>query len=331
MKPSEKQNVIDLFTGHRKDPKTKYTELVKVILNLSNSSPSQKRYYNASRYSPANLASLEYDVKKLCGITDKDLSSAVKAEKKTRALEVVTELPVEVTDILKDIDLEAANYNEQLKPLSKQIAEITGKEPESQKKVDLIAFIDSFIPKGPTAEDLKAAVLKALEASPEEVKESIKLIDEFPFIDDDDCPDEFKILLSDKFKAYRKYKEGRAELKAMLEAGATEEEIFEIAKKTVENFELNLEIYDELNYYKEHGKILGEHPIFADKMLKESVEGMSTVELTKRQKNLRTYVSRDEKAFNKMEDGEAKDKFGEKLQAWKDELELVNARLEKIS
>jgi hypothetical protein len=120
-------------------------------------------------------------------------------------------------------------------------------------------------------------------------------------------------------------------LKALIAVGTSNEDIFEIAKNTVKNFELNLEIYDELNFYKEHGKILGEHPIFADKMLKESVEGMSTVELTKRQKNLRTYVSRDEKAFNKMEEGEAKDKFGEKLQAWKDELDLVNARLEKIS
>ena len=117
----------------------------------------------------------------------------------------------------------------------------------------------------------------------------------------------------------------------MVEAGVSNEEIYAIANKVVADFKLNLDCHDELTHYQEHKQILGKHPIFAEKMLEEAVNALGTVELTKRQKNLRSYISRDQKAFDKMDDGEAKDKFGEKLQTWKDELNLVDARLEKIS
>ena len=330
MKTSEKNEIIDIFVNLRKDAKAKYQALVKVLLALSNSTPAQKRYYNASIYSPLNLSGLEYDIKKLCGITDSDISRAVKTEKKT-VTKVVSIFPEDLKNALQDLDLENADYNKELRPLAKQLSKVYNKEPESQKKPDLIAFIEANFTKEPTAKEKAEAIVKVFEAAPNEVKTDLKLRDEFPFLSEDDCPNEFKILVADKLTAFKKWLEGREELKALVAAGATNEDIFEIAKTTVANFELNLEIYDELEYYKEHGTILGKHEIFADKMLEEGVANMSTVELTKRQKNLRTYVSKDEKALNKMEEGEAKEAFTVKVEGWKTELALVDARLEKIS
>lgn len=333
MKPNEKQEVIALFSEYRKQPKEKYKALAKVLLKSPNATPSQKRYVNASRYSDANLQSLEYDIKKLCGITNSDISRAVKLAKQNNIVKTISVLPIEITSALEKIDLSKADYHKHLKPLAKNISEATGKEADSIKKVDLIAFIESFIPvKEPsTSQQLADLDINIFKEAPEIVKQGIKFRDKYPFLSEEDCPDEFKILVSDMFTAYDNFRDGRKELKALIAAGASNEDIFEIARKTVADFELDLEIGDELEYYQEHGKILGEHPIFSDKMLAEKIETMSTVELTKRQKNLRTYVSRDTKALNKMDDGEAKIKFEEKLQTFKDELALVDARLEKIS
>lgn len=332
MKTKDKNAVLELLASHPKAPKARYKVLVEKLKELDGATPSQKRFYNAAMYSPVNLEGLEYDLKKLCGITDREVKKLVSANKQeVKDLDVIVELPEALKDKLQDLDLESANYNTELKPIAKELSEALGVEPISQKKVDLIAFIKANFVKGPTAEELEALQVKIFGSAPEEVKQAVKLRDEFPFLNDADCPDEFKILVADKFTAYYNFVEGREELKALVALGASNDDLFEIASKTVKEFKLNLDIYDELNYYKEHKQILGKHPIFAEKMLEEAVNAMGTVELTKRQKNLRSYISRDQKTFDKMDDGEAKDQFGEKLQAWKDELDLVDARLEKIS
>ena len=91
---------------------------------------------------------------------------------------------------------------------------------------------------------------------------------------------------------------------------------------------MNLDIYDELNYYNEHKQILGKHPIFKEEMMNESVEAMTTKELIKRQKNLRSYISREEKVLEKMKEGDEKVALSEKIVDWKHELELVDKRVD---
>ena len=332
MKTKDKNAVLELLASHPKAPKARYKVLVEKLKELDGATPSQKRFYNAAMYSPVNLESLEYDLKKLCGITDREVKKLVSANKQeVKDLDVIVELPEALKAKLQDLDVENANYNTELKPIAKELSEALGVEPISQKKVDLIAFIKANFAKGPTAEELATAFTEALSAAPEEVKQGLKIRELYPFLNDDDCPDEFHTLTGKMVSAYINWKEGREELKALVEAGVSNEEIYAIANKVVADFKLSLDCHDELAYYQEHKQILGKHPIFAEKMLEEAVNALGTVELTKRQKNLRSYISRDQKTFDKMNDGEAKDQFGEKLQAWKDELDLVDARLDKIS
>jgi len=337
MKTQQKNNVKQALVSNYKSPKEKFNALLALFLNLPEATASQKRYFNAAGFSPRNLESLQYDIQKLCGIKDTDLLTAKKELKNTLAeTESTTTNPVVVPEELKAkvnaIVLADANYNTELKPLAKEVSEILDIKPISQKKDDLIAFLEDFktvcnIVLTETTDAVKQLFVNA----PEEVKVDLKLRDEFPFLNTKDCPDKFKILVADKLTAFKAFKEGREEIKKLLELGATEEELYAMAVETVENFQLNLDIYDELNYYKEHGQILGKHPIFAEDMLTEKVNSYSTVELTKRQKNLRTYVSRDTKKLEKMEAGEDKVAFEEKLNEFKSELELVDARLEQIS
>lgn len=376
MKPNEKKEVIALFSEYRKTPKAKYKALVKVLLELPNATPSQKRYANASRYSDANLHSLEYDIKKLCGITNSDISRAVKLAKipapktgeqrlkefnRGGTVEELKQATIDLVEFSKLNELLPNKLPEFSKGLpgnaerkkwlaDNEVDHKLTKKDELQKLIEsfhtskveaaytfaitnLIEAQDALIKSEEEAasDQLADLDINIFKEAPEIVKQGIKFRDKYPFLSEENCPDEFKILVADMFTAYDNFRDGRKELKALIAAGASNEDIFEIARKTVADFELDLEIGDELEYYQEHGKILGEHPIFADKMLAEKIETMSTVELTKRQKNLRTYVSRDTKALNKMDDGEAKIKFEEKLQTFKDELALVDARLEKIS
>lgn len=331
MKTKDKNTVVALLAAKYDSAKSRYQALVKCFLKLAGATPGQKRYYNASKFTKGNLQALEYDMKKLCGISEADVKKASKAIKKATVADNTPSLPNEVLDKLNTIELESADYNKELKPLAKLLAEHTSKEPQDQKKVTLLAFIESFIPKGPSIDELKTEFSEALKSAPEDVKKGLKIRELYPFLNDDDCPDEFHTLTGKMVSAFINWKEGRKELKALIDQGVSNEELRDISKKIVENFELNLDCHDELTYYQENGKILGKHPIFADKVLQEEVETMGEKALNTRKKNLASYISRDTKAYDKMEEGEAKNNFGEKIKAWERERELIDARLKRIA
>jgi hypothetical protein len=163
---------------------------------------------------------------------------------------------------------------------------------------------------------------------PEEAATGLKVREDFPFLNADDCPDKLKILVADRISAWYKYKEAHAELLKHANGEAlTDAQILELVQTAVEKFELNKEIWEELNHYKEHGEILGNHAIFADEMLAKAVNAMNVKELMKRQKSLRTYVSRDTKKLETAKDEESKGKIAAKVADWKKELDLVDAKL----
>ncbi len=81
---------------------------------------------------------------------------------------------------------------------------------------------------------------------------------EFPFLNSPSCPNELKILVADMITAHDAYKKHHASLFL----AHTIEEIFHHSKATVEKYLENRSIWDELDYYKDHGVVLGKHPIF---------------------------------------------------------------------
>jgi hypothetical protein len=163
---------------------------------------------------------------------------------------------------------------------------------------------------------------------PEEAATGLKVREEFPFLNADDCPDKLKILVADRITAWHKYKEAHAELLKHANGEAmTDAEILALVQTAVEKFELNQAIWEELKHYKEHGEILGNHEIFKDDMLAKEVGAMGVKDLMKRQKSLRTYVSRDTKKLEAATDDESKAKIAAKVAEWKKELDLVDAKL----
>lgn len=255
----------------------------------------------------SSLLSLEYSIKKLFAIRDVEIF-AFKNEKPSKKKE-------KDTSVFTLEDLEALNYNSELKPLVAKLAEKHGQDPASQKKVDLIDFILELTNKKPELN---------LEG---EEKEGTKIREIYPFLEEEDCPDELKVLVADKFTAYYKWGENYKNLSEN-NAKMTNEEIFEHAKKAVENFELDLDIADELDYYKEHKEILGEHPIFLDHNIQKEVAAIEVIDLVKQRNNMRTYINRDTKA---LEEGEiAKDKeeaFKAKIEEFKLKLSYIEKRI----
>lgn len=124
---------------------------------------------------------------------------------------------------------------------------------------------------------------------------SPKLRAQWPFLSDPTCPPELKLLISDKITAYttcaREYE--------ALSACTTQEQQLETLRSLVTNFINNHAIYRELKHYKDTGKLLGEHTIFAQYQRIRDLRNLNTMDLFKKKKNLEHAIWRNESKIKK--------------------------------
>jgi hypothetical protein len=180
----------------------------------------------------------------------------------------------------------------------------------------------------PTVDQTKEKLTEAFITAPDEVKNEIKFRDEFPFISDPDLPAELKQLVTEKFNHYYAFADAHTTLSGDLSKQTlTQDEIFQLAKKAVENFKMDQLIRDEFVHYKENKKVLGVHPIFKQRKLQETVNLMTTAELAKRAPLLENYIRRDKGKSEKAANEADKAKYADKVTEWEFELALVNVRL----
>ena len=160
---------------------------------------------------------------------------------------------------------------------------------------------------------------------PEEIRKTIRLRDEFPFLNAKDCPDEFKILVSDMISAYARYVDGHKRLFDAL----TEDELSTISQNVVEDYLENRLIWKELEFYKKEGKPLGEHPIWASQARILEIEAMSTPDLVKLQGNLRGNISKNKKWLAGNPEGDKAASWAKKIEDYGFDLTIVQATLGK--
>lgn len=158
--------------------------------------------------------------------------------------------------------------------------------------------------------------------------------EEFPFLNDKDCPNELKILVADKITVWKQYEAIQEQiviLNAKEELTAEEKEsLSELAKDAVAAFEENQAIYEELNAYNETGKVLGKHPIFRKLQMEREVEEMSTEELVKYKGSSAKYFTDNKKTLAKAvaDKDEAKIKeINDRVAEREVKLALVNKKL----
>lgn len=216
---------------------------------------------------------------------------------------------------------------ENLKYEIKKKFEICDKEialfvPGEETEEETVAAPSSTVKKieaEKTADIPENAILKELVSNPD-AQEGLKIRDEYPFLNDPNCPNEFKILVADKISAYKNYAAKHAEALEAANEGEAEDKLYELAKDTLANYELNQDAKEELDFFRDsNGKILGKHPLLADLKLNQDVNEMSEANLLKARNNglksVNLYKGKEDKAH--LYDFHTK------------KLDLVNGRLEK--
>jgi hypothetical protein len=122
----------------------------------------------------------------------------------------------------------------------------------------------------------------------ETASRSKSLREDWPFLGNPDCPPELKILAADKITAYRNFVREHGKLSSCTSL----EECLETAKKCVFFYCQNRKILSEFAYYKEHGTVLGKHPVFGEMNRRRELLSASPLELAKKRQNLRDAIWR---------------------------------------
>lgn len=112
--------------------------------------------------------------------------------------------------------------------------------------------------------------------------------EEWPFLSKPDCPMELKVLAADKITAWTNFAVEHERLFSCFSL----ERCLETAKKCVLFYQQNRKIFSEFAHYKETGQVLGKHPVFAEVRRLQEMRTAGPFELLRRQKNLRSAISR---------------------------------------
>ena len=239
-----------------------------------NGNANTQRFYNRAGFSPKNLASLHYELKKLVGISEIDI------------------------------------INYQSAPVIKPTYEGDLQELINEKK---------------------EVFLEILQEASAEAKKGFKLGGQFPFLREKDCPNELKILVNDAITAFHDYKNAHEELFAKL-SGVTEpqlsnEQVYDIASQLLEDFELNQEIYAELEHYQKNKEILGEHVVFATLKLEREVAKMTPAKLASFVSGYNSAKSKAKKKVEEAKSDEEKAEAQSKLDLLEQKKALVDKKL----
>ena len=147
--------------------------------------------------------------------------------------------------------------------------------------------------------------------------------DEWPFLGAPRCPVELKILANDKITAYHNSIQAHGKLFDCV----TPEECFETANFLLENFTENRHITSEFLYYKEHGTVLGKHPIFQESRKYDSYRKMGPVSLMDERRRLRQSIWRAESEIRRGDKPHLKSDRERRIKVKRDRLAVVEGMI----
>lgn len=271
--------VLDFLKKEYPKPVDRFNDGMGLLMRTPEASTMLQRNYNARGYTPQSLESLEYDLKKIYGISDVDIRKHV------------IEIPEETNVII------AGGFDQALFMAANK--------------------------------DLFTNVLQDMN---ETEKTGFKIYDRYPFLREEDCPNEFKILTADAITAFHNFKEAHTELfnEVVLPENTelTNEEIYAIAARLLDDFEINRAIHSELEYYAKNNEILGEHEIFADLKKQRELDALTSADLSRKIGNIASNISKKKTKLGKTTDKDLKNTLSEEIKALEKEKAELNARLQ---
>jgi hypothetical protein len=233
-----KQTIITYLSGPRN-----YNEGVALYQRYGSNLRLKRQFAVTSTSFSKEL--LYDELRKLAGLTEAEYKNLPRlaAQKKVVATETVADKETKAKDD-EDVLVELARN------LGVTVDDLVS--PEFQERVLALPEVENRIAE--ITEELEE-VRSKYAAAPETVRKMIRLRERFPFLNSPDCPDELKILVADMLTAYGAYKAAFARLQEL-----GDEESAKAAadcETVVTEYIENREIWDELEYYKENGQILG--------------------------------------------------------------------------
>lgn len=316
---SNQQKVIDFV---------KHDRTLTGARNLYNSLPNKSLSFHASinrmRDTDDNIKKVCYQLFKAVGLQERQMLAlwGNKVVPRPEEEEKVREVTIVVGGGIPSLAERLLGFQEELAEwkdiqiLASDVSDDLGKEADGRKKEDLLALIQ---------EGREKVIVEKAASVPVEVKRSIKLREQFPFLKEKDCPEILKVLVSDMITAYENYRDGHAKL---FESMTKEEEQI-LARDIVDNFIENKQAFAELEHYRDSGQMLGEHPIFEEQKVKEELEKLSGEELSKKANALRKNISTNRKRAEEAEDPEAKAKYEAVVKDYQWQEEYVKELLKK--
>lgn len=164
------------------------------------------------------------------------------------------------------------------------------------------------------ADELEAARSQYAE-TPEPVRKMIRFREKYPFLNSPDCPDILKILVADLFTSYDNYKAAHARLQVLADDEAAAALVD--CEKVVTEYLKNREIWDELEYYRGNGTILGKAAKFREMEAAEDYTQLSEIDLMKKLQSANVNESKHRKAVNTAkEKGEPSERAEAALARW---------------
>ena len=157
----------------------------------------------------------------------------------------------------------------------------------------------------------------------EKLRGQRKLREEFPFLGSPSCPVELKAIVADRITAYHAYREHYPKLFL----ASTPEECRVVAGKVVESYIENRRVWEELNHYKQYGRILGHHPIFRHFSNLRKVRAMSLRDLLRREQQVKNNIWRVQSEMKKNPDSKLTQARIDRLRGYQAELAEIQRQL----
>lgn len=261
-------------------------------------------------YTEQSYAILIEELRKIADISVEELERLPRkafssVRKKIENNNLPSDIKEEVEELKEAIDskeVEIEDLEDELQEKDNRIAEL---EDELQEKEDNIA-------------ELEQQLLERKERDvPEEITNAIMFRDKYPFLREDTCPDELKVLVSDMFTSYDKYREAHKKL-ADTPADVFNEDTFELARTAVENYVDNREMWAELDHYSKTGQVLGTSRFMQGYKERKEVENMDNLQLNKQLMNARSNLSKARKK-----------KIPQLIEKWENRIKLLTRESNK--
>lgn len=307
-------------------PKAK-TEQFNKAFELYRKSPHKnlgvERRLNMAGFTEDGLQNLLYDLKQMHGISDVEIKSY---KKEVECEEEVLFVPNEIPDYLLQMSPDQVKEWAKIECVEKGVGidEVIALA-EKENMPELVEVLVEA-KKELELENLECTDGPEVENSNPDETKSIR--EEYPFLNDKDCPEELLIVVGKKIASWKRYQALHEQIQNFDVEKEGEEALSELTAQATSEYEDNQALDAELKHYAETKEVLAAHPSLLEFRIKKEVEQMSNDELLKFVNSSKTFFTRSKKDLEKAkDDAEKVAELNAKISERETKLKLVKNKL----